>query len=425
LNILHINQWEARGGSARSSLRIHKALLSQGISSRLLVSGFSSNSIEIKENIGLIAEEKLLRIADAIASKAQYLLSMENHFYPSTRLLLLRRQFKECDIVQLYGISGGYFGFRSIPQLSGKKKIIWRLSDMWAFTGHCSYSFECDRWKTGCGECPVYKDPPFGMLRDNTNFHWKSKKRVYESMDLTFVAPSKWIRDLTQESPLIGDHPVEYIPNGVDTSIFHPNNMKAMRDIWKLPDDATVIALSTSTFGDERKGAGVIRKLLLSIKESNPGNDFHVLFYGRRHYPFEKDVSSIMPMTATGYIEDLRLLSTVYNCSDFLLHPATSENLANSTMESLACGTPVFCFDVGGMRDIIIDFQTGYAAPALDLKSMTMAISRYLSDETLQKKMRSASQKMMRERFSSKLEAEAYTALYKRLTEKAPEPDNN
>lgn len=74
------------------------------------------------------------------------------------------------------------------------------MSDQWLFTGHCSYSYECERWKTVCGKCPHLSEYP-ALKHDRTALLWKLKQR-YQFSRSNLVAPSKWIYGLAQQSPL-------------------------------------------------------------------------------------------------------------------------------------------------------------------------------------------------------------------------------
>src|SRR6185436_13361484 len=109
----------------------------------------------------------------------------------------------------------------ALPLLSRSRPIVWRLSDMWALTGHCTHSFSCERWKTGCGSCPILSDYP-ALKWDTTSLLWKIKRSVYSRSNINIIAPSKWIAGIAKESPLLGRFPIHRIPNGVDTSIFRP-----------------------------------------------------------------------------------------------------------------------------------------------------------------------------------------------------------
>lgn len=396
-------------------MRIHSTMRKHGIDSHLMVSGLTGNIREKMDDVSLIVESQLLRRVDGIAKWIQYQLSLEDLFYPSVSMLKYRDRFRKADVVQLYSLHGGYFAFPEIAAISALKPVVWRMSDMWPFTGHCVYSGDCARWKAGCGDCPLFRQYPFTMKRDTTAMHWRLKDRVYSKSKLVFAAPSQWIQNLAKESPLIGRFPVEHVPNGVETDIFKPLPKEAVRQMWNLPLNAAIIMMSTSVFGDPRKGAKIVREVLEKIKASSREKNIHFLFYGRRHKPFEADLAGYFPMTATGYVEDKRLLASLYSAADLLLHPSIDENLANSVMESMACGTPVVCFDVGGMSDLIKDGETGYAVAAEDTDALAQRIGQCISDVSVLARMAASCREQIVDTFSAEKEAQKLVGIYEGL----------
>ena len=121
--------------------------------------------------------------------------------------------------MQLYNTHGSYFSHTALPLLSRLRPVVWRLSDMWAFTGHVAYSYDCERWRHGCGSCPYLGEYP-ALSRDTTAALWRWKNAVYKRSKLTIVAPSRWIERLASESPLLSRFPIVRIPNGIDLERF-------------------------------------------------------------------------------------------------------------------------------------------------------------------------------------------------------------
>lgn len=416
VKVLHINQWDSRGGSARASMRIHNTMLRHGVDSHLMVSRYTGSLVDRRTDVSLLAGESQVRWSDGLSAKVMHALSVEDLFYPSTTLLPYRVRFREADIVQLYSMHGGYFAFTALPALSRIKPVFWRLSDAWPFTGHCTYPAGCQRWLTGCGACPVFQEYPYGLWRDTTASSWRHKKRYYERTRLTFVAPSRWMYELARQSPLISRFPILHIPNGVETGIFQPLDMGFARRLWNLPPTDKILLASTSLYGDPRKGGRLADDLFERIRAIAARDArLHVLFVGRRNKPFEERLGRILPFTATGYVESKRLLATLYCAADLVLHPALDENLANSVMEGMACGTPVACFDVGGMRDVVRDGETGILAPRGDVEALARGVVSWLfaGAEDIARR-RSACTKLIRTRFSAGEEARLLLRAYER-----------
>src|SRR4051794_6328025 len=112
------------------------------------------------------------RLADRVADEAGARLGLQYLWYPSMARVLRHPWLRDADVVQLYNTHGGYFSHRLLPTLAARAPVVWRLSDMWALTGHCAYAGPCERWREGCGACPdLAAYPP--LPRDTTALLWR------------------------------------------------------------------------------------------------------------------------------------------------------------------------------------------------------------------------------------------------------------
>jgi len=411
---LHINQWDTRGGSARVSLRLHQEMTRLGVDSHLMVYGRTGIPRLPVPGSSLLVEESWCRWIDNQARIIQKALHREDRFYASTWMLPLRSRFRNADVVQIYGLSGGYFSFSALPILSSRKPLIWWLTDPWQFTGNCCYPGSCKQWMTGCTACVSCSTD---SERKAIERNWKLKKVVYNRTQALVVAPSKWLYNLAKQSPIMKHFRIEYVPNGVETEVFRPLDRQVMRRLWNVPEDVRCIMISTSTFSDPRKGSQQIGPILEKVKGLSGGMNIHVLFVGRRHAPLEQLLSQYFPFTPTGFIEEARLMATLYNAADLLLHPSLDENLSNMTCDCMSSGTPVFCFDVGGMRDIIADGRNGLASPAGDCNGLARGVVDYLKGEYLPPDVRQVCADIIRRRHTVANEAAQILKLAEALIE--------
>lgn len=252
------------------------------------------------------------------------------------------------------------------------------------------------------------------MKRDTTALHWRWKRRVYSRADITFLAPSTWMKDLAERSPLVGDCPVEYLPNGVETDLFKPLPKEAMRQLWGFPADARLILIGTAMFDEGRRGSKIVRNLLQAIGDARGSLDISVVFFGGRNPAFESDIRKHLPLHAVGYIADKHLLATLYNAVDILLHPALEENLSNSVMESVACGTPAFCYDIGGLSDVVRSGTSGCLVAREDVGALAASVVDYLRDTSRHEPMRASCRAVMEGAFTAQHETDALLELYRK-----------
>ena len=150
------------------------------------------------------------------------------------------------DVLHLHNLHGDYFDLRELPRLSRAVPTIITLHDAWLLAGHCSHSFDCERWKTGCGSCPRLDIPP-ALRRDGTAFNWQRKREIYQNSRLSLVCPSQWLADKVRQSILMpGADRLEVIPNGVDTSVFKPGDKAAARERLGWPQEASIVMFAAN-----------------------------------------------------------------------------------------------------------------------------------------------------------------------------------
>ena len=275
--VLHISQSDALGGSGRSAYRLHSTLRKHGTTSRMLVGQRRTTDPDVrplKRNIAWRAGD---RIAGTIADS----FDLQYVFYPSSFGVASDPWFRDADVVQLYNTHGSYFSHTALPFLSRLRPVVWRLSDMWAFTGHVAYSYDCERWRHGCGSCPYLGEYP-ALSRDTTAALWRWKNAVYKRSKLTIVAPSRWIERLASREPAalaLSDraHPERHRPRALPSAC--PREEARAR--LGLPQEGPVVLFSAPDVSDRRKGGALLNDALERLN----GLPFRLLVAGANETP--------------------------------------------------------------------------------------------------------------------------------------------
>ena len=400
-SILHISSGDGVGGSARASYRIHRGLRDRGFESRMLVGTKSTDDPDVAP----IAGPALKRV-DATIGRAFDRLSYQSIFYPSSFLVRTRAWYREADLLQLYN-TVGYFSHTALPLLTRNKPTVWRLSDMWAFSGHCIYSYGWEGWKTGCGDCPTLSHYP-ALRRDTTPTLWKIKRRAYGQSSLHIVAPSKWMLNMVEQSPLLSRFPSHLIPNGLDETTFAPQDADAARASLGLPPDKRLVLFVSQFVHDHRKGWDLLEGALDRLVERIP--DLEAVVVGEA--PQGWTPKTAMRVHHLGSIANDDQLARVYSACDVLAFPTLAENLPNTVLECLACGTPVVAFDVGGVGDVIAHEKNGYLTRPGDVGDLAEALARVLEDRELAARMGTEGRRTIVDRFTESIQADRFTDLY-------------
>lgn len=413
-NVVHLSATDNEGGSGRSAYRIHIGLRELGWRSRMLVGLQVTQDPDVQTVHG---GGRLTRVAGRWLDRAMRQVGLAYQWQLWGGRLACHPWFREADIIQIFNLHGGYFPIRLLPELSRHAPLVWRLSDMWPMTGHCVYSGDCDRWKTGCGQCPItHEYVELGI--DTTEFLWRQKKRLYAECDITIVAPSSWTERLARESPLLGRFHVCRIPNGLDVDTFHPiERSAACEALGYDPAVRRILFVAHGLDNNPRKGGGVLMEALRYLGP-RPGVELLLAGVGGESW---EHAGLPVPVCRTGYISNDRRMANVYACADMIVVPSAVENLPNTLLEAMACGLPAVAAKTGGMADAVQDGETGYLVAQGDILGVANRIGELLDDEATRRRMGQAGRKLIEAEFSRGIQAKRFAHLYAKILEQRKE----
>lgn len=361
MKIIHLVSHH-KGGAGKAAIRLNDALNINNIDSRLLTINYSDEKKRITSivyNTRTKLEYKVLNKINRVFLKygkpTEYF-SCEFFGYP----ILKNKRIRDADIIHLHWVNDGMISYRAIKKLAVlRKKVVWTMHDINTFTGGCHYSGNCDKYKDNCKDCPYAR----GRL---SNKIWKKKKDAIANLDVTVVGCSKWITDCAKESSIFKDKRCINIPNCVDMNKFKPIDRTEARIKLGIKENKKIILFGAmSSTSDRRKGFEQLKKALSKL----PREEYQCYVFGTDEMEdFNVDVKTL------GFIKDEQMLMLAYNSADVFVAPSLQENLANTVVESISCGTPVVAFNIGGMPDMIHNGKTGYIAKYLNEDDLAKGI---------------------------------------------------
>lgn len=410
MKIVHLSSNEDNSGAAKAALKIHNQCLINNHDSRLLVQKkFSNNNdvVDAAKYRNFFFTANFNSRINTLPLKA-YFNRKDLTWSPSFFSYLKVKNnplIKSADIIVLYWICEGFLNIAEISKLlKMNKPIIWRLSDMWPLTGGCHYSYGCNKYEKNCGECDQLNS---NTLFDLSSYTLKRKKILWkDNKSLTLVAPSKWLYNCIKNSSVFYNVDTRLIPTGVDINIFKPKKLDENLD----GNNKIILFGSIDPYRDYRKGGSYLIKAL--DKLSNRDQLKLLIFGDNKNISFNNyNYDSI------GMIDNKEILSSYYSSADVFVAPSLEENLANTVLESMSCGTPVVAFKVGGMTDIIDHKINGYLAEPYNIDDLARGIEWILKHEN-KKMLRLEARKKIKEVFSLENEMKRYNELYLELNEK-------
>ena len=119
-----------------------------------------------------------------------------------------------------------------------------------------------------------------------------------------------------------------------------------------------------------------------------------------------------------GYVKSARLKTIAYSAADLFILPTRADNLPLVLLESLACGTPIVSFQVGGVPDPVRPGITGYLAEPENAADLGKGIIQLIDDKALRSRMSEQCRSIAVNEYSSALEAKRHIGLYQLMLSK-------
>lgn len=352
-----------------------------------------------------VLERMQQKLVNLVYSRPRFPAYTSFSIVPSMRHKVINAAPK--DIVHLHWVHEGFFTPWSLERLRGP--IVWTMHDTWPFTGGCHYTATgCERYSQRCGCCPELCS---SREHDLSRLHWVMKKRAINAISPVVVSPSREYARRAQQSGMLGNCRVEVIPNGLDTDVFRPIPQGQARDLLRLPRDEKLIlfgAVSATT--DPNKGFDLLQQSLRYLQEKKSFR-FSAVIFGAENSGQQLPC----PAFFLGRLHDPLTLALAYSAADVFVCPSRQENLPNTIMEAMACGTPAAAFAVGGIPDLVEDGVTGLLAEPYDTIALAHAIDRLLCDPDMAIRMGSVAREKAIREYSLPVLAKRYVELYESI----------
>lgn len=292
-------------------------------------------------------------------------------FFSTRRLLRFIDRYQP-DVVHMHELHAYFVNLQPLyDYLAGHQiPVVYTCHCEFAYTGKCGHAFECEGWKSGCGNCPQVKDYPKSMFFDFTSRMFRQKRNQWEKLrNVVITTPSRWLADRVKQS-FLGQRDIRVVHNGINTAqIFHPSETEALRKEHGLTDEKIVLAVAPRLM-HERKGGGWVVKLAQMMKDENV--KFFMIGVENLKEEFPDNV------VAMGKVTDQQKLAAYYSMADCFVICSEKETFSLTCAESLCCGTPVAGFCAGAPETIFMQPQALFA-PYGDLDCLAKYVRNQLN----------------------------------------------
>jgi glycosyltransferase involved in cell wall biosynthesis len=196
----------------------------------------------------------------------------------------------------------------------------------------------------------------------------------------TVVTPSRWLAGCAGTSSLFRDQRIETIPNPLDLERFKPVDKRTARELLALPQDKKLL-LFGGIIGTRvrNKGFHLLVSALREVAERGWRDYAELMVFGSSEPAVAPDLT--LKTRYLGHLDDDARIALLYAAADVFISPSLQENLPNTVMEAMACGTPCVAFNQGGVPDLIDHEINGYLAQPYEPADLARGIAWVIEDE--------------------------------------------
>ncbi|GHV64847.1 glycosyl transferase [Bacteroidia bacterium] len=415
MKILILSTSERNGGAAIAANRLMHALNKAGQEAKMLVRdkqtkdervvSINTNWFAKKINFIRFAWERwVIFVHNRFNKKNLFAVSIANTGTDISKHPLVQ----EADILHLHWLNQGFLSLKNIRQLIATgKPVVWTMHDMWAGTGICHYSRDCMRFTDSCCNCPYLRK---STKNDLSHKMFVKKNTLFLESNIHFVGCSHWIAEKAKASWNLRHAAISNIPNPIDTTLFRPFGKATAREKFNLPVDKKLILFAAAKLSDTRKGMDYFveacRSLLVEV-----GNMVEVVLLGGK---MAEQLVLPLKTNPLGYLKTPSDIVAAYAACDIFVIPSLEDNLPNTVMEAMACGTPCVGFNVGGIPEMIDHKKNGYVAEYKSASDLAAGIL-WVLDNVVRLSLSEACVKKVLTNYAEAVVAKQYTELYESM----------
>ncbi len=407
MRVLHLSAYDLFGGAAKAAFRLHQALRTAGVTSAMLVRRKDSDDPDVFAPKGAA---RLWAKVQRRMERALFLRGCRGEFSPGVLPDMLARRVRESrpDVLHAHWVSHSFLRLETLVRTG--LPVVWTMHDMWPFTGGCHYAGACRGYLTGCGWCPLLGAR--ARSGDASARGVARRRELFGSGRVTLIAPSRWMADCASRSLAAKGCDARRIPYCVNTDVFSPRARREARERLGLPLEGRLL-LAGGMGGAEcgRKGLPEFLAALDGIRAGEPRP--RVAVFGTQSRGCAERNGVVVQ--ELGRLDGDDAMADAYASADLFVAPSREDNLPNTVLESLATGTPVVAFAVGGIPDLIEDGENGCLVPPGDVGGLTRAMMDLLRDDGRREACSRRARELALARYSPGGVAEAHRALYSEI----------
>lgn len=400
IKVLYINALYWGGGAEKIARQLYMGVGEYDISCFFMSGRYQKN---VPKDVKVIYNNLFERVISVLAARQNHNFLYRTYIARKKILQFIKKE--RVDIVHFHNMHGNYFGPEDIEVISKVcPNIVITMHDMWMITGCCPYGMQCEEWKysKNCQNCHGNEWLKKGVKKAHSYLLCKSKS--YSNKNIQFVSPSQWLVACCSKSYLKYET-IHLIPNGVNTSIYHPLNKSELRKKYGVGQNKHVIMFAANNINHPYKGFKYLCEALDRIKDKE---NYCLLSVGNDLKEIEKmEYDFFLP----GYVRDEKVMNEMYALADVYISVSVADTFPLVILESMAAGTPVIAFNTGGIPEIVND-EVGWIVEQRDVNSLVSMIEKVFTDDVEYANKQKKCRGYIMNYLSEEIMLEKYAGLY-------------
>lgn len=263
----------------------------------------------------------------------------------------------DADIIHLHWISD----FINYPTFFNKikKPIIWTLHDMNPFQGIFHYKQD-----------EINNEPVLGEI--NKNILFAKIQALKHNNNINIITLCKWMHDESKKSEIFNRYNHHIIQNLINFEKYPILNRTIEKNKLKINNGNKTLMFIAQDINNQRKGFDLLLKSLDKIK-----NNLNIITIGGQKINLNSNYNHLH----FNNIKQISELNSIYSASDIVIISSREDNLPNVMLEAMANGTPVLSFNIGGMKDWIIENETGILIDPFNIEQFNLKLNKFINNE--------------------------------------------
>jgi glycosyltransferase involved in cell wall biosynthesis len=387
INVRHISYSNYVGGASIAAANIHNCLKKFVNSNFLCAEDYSNRHKFNLKNIIKVFFSRLLKI---------FFLNHYNHSYSFNLFnsnILDRIKNKKNLIVNLHWINRETLSIKDISRIN--YPLVWTCHDMWPILGAKHIEYKNTYFK---------KYSKFQKIYNLDYLVWKRKIKYLSNKKITFVTPSRWLKEKIKKSKTYLNKKVIVIGNPINTNFW-----RKIKFTNSKKNEPLIIFGGVGINKDPNKGLELAIKIF-NYLANNLKLKFKVIFFGsdlnNKNLKFN--------YKSVGFLNK-RKLRALYSSANLILITSKIESFCQVAAEAQSCNLPVVSFKTSGLKDVIKDNYSGKLISKYNHILFAKKIKKILNSKKLLKKFQTNSRIHIESNYSYKIIAKKYFNLYKNI----------